>query len=107
MIKEDVLETLVAIKKLCKSEKECAKCGLADYCKHRRVYGLPKHFPYFTHNTVISTYDNDKIVFYDIDNLFNTLNSICSTTLLCDGCILQKECESTCGFTIILGFWNL
>lgn len=107
MKKEDLLESLVAIKKLCNSRKACTKCGLEDYCEHRRVYGTPGQFPHFTNNAVIAIEDNDKIVFYDMDLLFNTLNSICSRTLLCDECILKKECDSTCGFTIIPEYWCL
>lgn len=107
MKKEDVLEALSAIKKLCKSRKECTKCGLNDYCEHRRVYGAPELFPHFKCNTEIAIDNDRKIVFYDMDLLFNTLNSICSRTLLCDECILKQECDSTCGFTIIPEYWNL
>lgn len=107
MKKENILESLVAIKKLCQSRKECAKCGLSDYCMHRRVYGTPEQFPHFTLNTEIVIDDNSKIVFYGMDVLFNTLNSICSRTLLCDECILKEECDSTCGFAIVPEDWEL
>lgn len=107
MKKEYVLESLAAIKKLCKSRKECTKCGLSEYCKHRMVYGTPELFPHFILNTEIAIDDNGKIVIYDMDELFNTLNLICSRTLLCDECILKKECDSTCGFAIVPEDWDL
>ena len=107
MKKENILESLVAVKKLCKSRKECTGCGLADYCKYRMVYGAPEQFPHFTLNTPIVMVDNDKAVFYGMDELFNTLKSICSRTLLCDECILKNECDSTCGFSIIPEYWEL
>lgn len=107
MKKETILKALDGVAKLCESKGRCSNCGLESYCKHRVVYGAPERFPHFNSNVEISVEEDGQLVLYDMDELFNTLRSICSHTLLCDECNLNEECASTCGFSTIPEYWKL
>ena len=107
MKKDILLEGLTVVKQICEETNHCDDCGLHCYCKHRMIYAAPERFPVFDHKMAVCLAQNGKPVYYNMDMIFNTLNLICSHTQLCDECILKKECDSTCGFTVIPEFWCL
>ena len=59
-----------------------------------------------TNNELVLAKDvRGKLLIIDFDDLFNTLNRICSNTNYCKECRLRRECEKTCGFTIVPEYW--
>ena len=107
MKKKEIVYGLKAIEQKCAENKTCEKCELECYCQYRRVYGSPHLFPDFNNHLVMVKTKGKKLLITDLDDLFNTLNKICCATMFCDECIIKRECEKTCGFTIIPEFWKL
>jgi hypothetical protein len=107
MNKNQIIKGLKAIKQKCKEYGSCEGCELECYCQHRRVYGSPHLFPNFNNELVMVKDVHGKLLIIDLDKLFNELNRICSTTNYCQDCVLRRECEKTCGFTIVPERWCL
>lgn len=105
MNKKQIMDGLKAIKQVCKDSEACEGCKLECYCEHRRVTGAPHLYPNFNNELVLVKDVRGKLLIIDFDKLFNELSRICCTTIYCDECVIRRECEKTCGFTIIPEYW--
>ena len=105
MNKKQIIKGLKCIKQVCAEHEECEDCKLRCYCDHRKVNGSPHVYPKFNNELILAKDVRGKLLIIDFDELFNTLNRICSSTIYCEDCVLRRECEDTCGFTIIPECW--
>lgn len=105
MNKKQIIKGLKCIKQVCGEHEECDDCKLECYCQHRKVYGSPYAYPNFNNELVLVKDVSGKLLIIDFDKLFNELSRICSSTNYCKDCVLRRECEKTCGFTIVPEFW--
>lgn len=107
MNKNQIIKGLKTIKQKCKEYETCEGCELECYCHHRKVCGSPHLFPTFNNELVMVKDVRGKLLIIDLDKLFNELNRMCCHTMYCDDCVIKRECEKTCGFTIIPEYWKL